>query len=78
MKELAAEVEKGEEGCLSYAVFASPVDNTIIVFERCVGFLEKSVDGNCSPDEIATDLLKDTRISRPYRITRTPPTSWKP
>jgi len=34
LKELAAEVEKNEEGCLSYAVFASPVDNTVVVFER--------------------------------------------
>jgi hypothetical protein len=36
LKELATEVEKNEEGCLSYAVFASPVDNTVVVFERCV------------------------------------------
>jgi len=34
MKELAAEVEKNEPGCLLYQVFTNSADGTIIVIEK--------------------------------------------
>jgi hypothetical protein len=59
MKELAAEVEKNEPGCLLYQVFTNPADGSIVVIEKYVSRpIRRSEVGLW---RFLTDRFSDTR-----------------